>query len=104
MVSGGAGTCQWTLPPPPMGQQLDLTSVNVRYTSGSGFATPLGVVADAGMCSGVAHGWHYDNPTMPTKIIACPQTCSEVQAGGATAKVEVLFGCKSRPADPIIPR
>jgi hypothetical protein len=47
-----------------------------------------------------AHGWHYDDPGKPSKIVACPQTCTEMQAGGATAKVDVLFGCKTKPATP----
>jgi len=95
-----AGTCEWNLPMPPAGQMLDFTSVNVRYTSGNGFASSLGSVPAAAACSMFAHGWHYDNPSNPTKIVACPQTCTEMQAGGATAKVDVLFGCKTKPATP----
>ena len=95
-----AGACDWVMPTPPAGQMLDLTSVNVRYTSGGGFATSLGNVATAAACSTVTHGWYYDNPANPQKIVACPQTCPEVQAGGASAKVEVLFGCKTKPAPP----
>jgi hypothetical protein len=95
-----ASTCEWNLPMPPAGQMLDFTSVNVRYTSGNGFASSLGAVPSAAACSMFAHGWHYDDPGKPTKIVACPQTCTEMQAGGATAKVDVLFGCKTKPATP----
>jgi hypothetical protein len=95
-----AGVCEWNMPMPPPGQMLDFTSVNVRYTSPNGFATSLGGVPSGAACSMFTHGWHYDNPVNPQKIVACPQTCTEIQAGGATAKVDVLFGCKTKPATP----
>ena len=95
-----AGTCEWNMPMPPAGQTLDFTSVNVRYTSANGFATNLGSVPSAAACPMFARGWYYDDPTSPTKIIACPQTCTEMQAGGTNAKVDVLFGCKTKPATP----
>jgi hypothetical protein len=94
------GGCEWPLPVPPSGQMLDFGAVNVRYTSPSGFATGLGKVNSAAECGMFVDGWHYDNPTNPTKIVACPQTCTGIQAGGAEAKVEALFGCKSVPPVP----
>ncbi|MET0595596.1 MAG: vWA domain-containing protein [Polyangiaceae bacterium] len=95
-----AGACEWNMPMPPIGQMLDFTNVNIRYTSGNGFATQLGKVPSAADCAMFARGWYYDNPATPTKIFACPQTCTEMQAGGANAKVDVLFGCKTTPATP----
>ena len=95
-----AAACDWAMPMPPPGQMLDFTSVNVRYTSAKGFATNLGGVPSGADCPMFAHGWFYDNPNNPTKILACPQTCTEIQAGGMDAKVDVLFGCKTRPATP----
>ena len=61
----------------------------------------VGIVAERlaqADCASAENGWYYDNEAQPTKILACPQTCSGVQAGGAAARVEVLFGCKTRPA------
>lgn len=95
------GTCQWPLPSPPSGQALVLDTVNVRYTSASGFATDLGKVASAADCANVEEGWYFDNPTNPQQIVACPQTCAQVQAGGPAAKIEVLFGCKTADAPPV---
>lgn len=94
------GACDWPLPMPPVGQMLDFSAVNVRYTSPSGFATALGKVGSAAECPMFVQGWYYDNPTNPTKIIACPQTCTGIQEGGATASVEALFGCTSVPPVP----
>jgi hypothetical protein len=92
------GSCSWDIPKPPVGQHIDFESVNVRYTSPSGFATSLGKVATQADCAAAENGWYYDNEALPTKILACPQTCTGVQAGGAAAKIEVLFGCETRPA------
>jgi hypothetical protein len=93
--------CQWDLPEPPKGQLLDLSTVNVRYTSPSGFVSALGNVPTAADCPAFQQGWYYDDPAKPKKIIACPQTCTGVQVGGAAAKVDVLFGCKTKPAEPV---
>ena len=95
-----ADPCAFAMPRPPSGQALDLTSVNVRYTSPSGFATDIGKVNAATECGGVTQGWYFDNAEAPTQILACPQTCTEIQTGGAAAKIEVLFGCKTKPPIP----
>jgi hypothetical protein len=100
-ISGGADACTWPMPMPPAGQDLDLASVNVRYTSATGFATNLGKVASAADCALFANGFYYDNPEAPTQIVACPETCAEIQAGAVGSKVEALFGCM---AEPPIPR
>jgi hypothetical protein len=98
--SVSAAACDWPMPMPPPGQMLDFASVNVRYTSAKGFATNLGGVPSGAACPMFTHGWYYDNPMNPTRILACPQTCTEIQAGGMDAKVDVLFGCMTRPATP----
>jgi hypothetical protein len=91
-------SCNWDIPEPPLGQHIDINSVNVRYTSPSGFATNLGKVASQADCAAAGNGWYYDDETKPTKILACPQTCTGVQATAAASKIEVLFGCETRPA------
>jgi hypothetical protein len=101
VATGTQTTCEWDLPPPPRGQLLDLTTVNVRYTSPSGFASNLGNVPTGAECAMFQQGWYYDDPLKPKKIIACPQTCTAVQSAGASAKVDVLFGCKTKPAEPV---
>lgn len=100
-ISGGGDACSWPMPSPPAGQDLDLSSVNVRYTSASGFATNLGKVESSADCAMFSNGFYYDNPAAPTQIVACPETCAEIQAGAAGSKVEALFGCM---AEPPIPR
>lgn len=85
--------CEWTIPPPPPGESFDRERVNVRATAPS-LATPLdfGQVANAAAC--MEKGWHYDNADAPTRLIACPQTCSLLKAT-PLAKVSVLLGCRT---------
>jgi hypothetical protein len=79
-----------------------LSTVNVRYTSPSGFATDLGKVDSASACAEVEEGWSFDDPARPNKVVACPQTCTQIQAGGNDSKLEILFGCATAKAPPII--
>lgn len=95
-------SCTWPIPKPPSGQDLVYSSVNVRYMSASGFATDLGKVDSEAECSGVEEGWYYDNAEKPTNVIACPQTCKQIKAGGNESKLEILFGCATAEAPPII--
>lgn len=100
-ISGGGDPCTWPMPSPPAGQDIDLASVNVRYTSATGFATNLGKVESSADCAMFSNGFYYDNPAAPTQIVACPETCAGIQAGAEGSKVEALFGCM---AEPPIPR
>jgi len=95
-------SCEWALPTPPSGQNLVADSVNVRYTSGSGFATDLGKVSSKADCTNAEEGWYYDDPNKPRSVIACPQTCAQIQSGGERSKLEVLFGCATAEAPPIV--
>ena len=87
--------CEYSIPEPPIGGELDFNRVNVRYTpsSGSGPETFPNVQREGGVdCSG--DGWYYDEPTAPTRIILCPGTCSRVN-GDTTGRVDVELGCET---------
>jgi len=92
VVAGAQVSCDLTIPPPPAGQTLDPTKVNVRYLPGG---TPPGQtipnVPDAASC-GAGGGWYYDNNASPTTITLCPSSCTAVQ-NDATASLQVEFGC-----------
>lgn len=81
--------CEYSLPPPPAGQQLDVNKVNVNYTAPGAATKTLAYSAD---CSN-AGGWHYDSTTSPSKIILCANACSSAQ-NTPGAKLDVIFGCK----------
>jgi Mg-chelatase subunit ChlD len=86
--------CDFEIPPPPMGQELDPEMVNFTYTP-QGVGTPkiLPRADDLADCSDQP-GWYYDSNVAPTKILLCPASCATVQADN-NAKVSVLFGCHS---------
>lgn len=86
--------CDFAIPPPPNGMQLDADKVNFSYAP-KGVGTPkiLPRAKDLADC-GSGAGWYYDSNAAPTKIILCPASCSTVEAD-LSAKVDVLFGCKS---------
>ena len=95
-VAGQIGTCEYAVPSAPAGLELDPSLVNVLYTKGDG--SQVSVPQDAkGDCSS---GWQYDDPTAPTKITLCGTDCSTVQAD-QSAKIDVIFGCKTETNVPV---
>ena len=89
-IAGQIGTCEFTIPPPPPGKNLDVGRVNVNYTHGDG--TQSTILHDGtGMCSS---GWKYDSDASPTKIVLCGADCDTVKADQG-AKVDVIFGCQT---------
>jgi hypothetical protein len=79
---------------------IDFSKVNVRVQSGGG-TTELSYVHTADRCDPVTGGWHYDvDPATaaPSRVIVCEATCKKYKTD-ATAKVDLLFGCKTRTID-----
>ncbi|HEV8324845.1 MAG TPA: hypothetical protein VG389_24740 [Myxococcota bacterium] len=83
--------CNFEIPPAPMGMTIDYDAVNFSYTPSGGTAAYIPRVASMAAC-GPTGGWYYDDPVMPTMLIACPATCTVLMndPGGV---VEVAFGC-----------
>lgn len=96
-VRGAALACQFAVPTNvPM---IDFMKVNVRVQSNGG-AEDLGYVRTADRCDPVKGGWYYDvdpatSAAPPTRVIVCDATCNRYKVD-ATAKVDLLFGCKTR--------
>jgi hypothetical protein len=88
--------CEWVIPPPPPGEMLDPDLVRVRFTPSSGVVEPVYGVNDPSQCRNDFLGWYYDNPTAPTRLIACPDSCTVLQADDS-ARIDVLFGCLREP-------
>ncbi|HMU40933.1 MAG TPA: VWA domain-containing protein [Pseudomonadota bacterium] len=89
VVSGAKVACDFALPAPPPGQQIDPSSVLVEYTPGGvGAPTTFKQVAGAGVCA--PNSFYIDKG----RIYLCPDACSTVQAD-SKAKVNVLFDCLS---------
>ena len=89
VVAGAKVACDFALPAPPPGQQIDLGTVLVDYTAGGmGARTTFKQVAGAATCG--PNSFYIDKG----RVYLCPDACNVVQAD-SKAKVEVLFDCLS---------
>jgi hypothetical protein len=91
-VQSKAIACDFKIP----STGVDFKQVNVQFTSGSGSATPIlhAPPDGAGGCD-ARGGWYYDKDPAsgtPTKITACPTTCSMFQTD-LNGHVDVILGC-----------
>jgi hypothetical protein len=94
-VQSKAIACEYQVP----SQGVDFKKVNVQFTNGAGTTvTPIGHApidgTDGAGCD-ARGGWYYDKDPMtgaPTKIKACPATCTMLQTD-LDGKVDVVLGC-----------
>jgi len=92
--------CDLAVPEAAPGKTADYDKVNVDFTNKSGNVEHLLNVPDAGSCSSApsSHGWYYDTDpkvAKPTRIIACPASCTEFQSTD-TGSVQISIGCATR--------
>ena len=88
--------CNYTVPSAPMGQTIDINQVNVVYTPDP--SMPSTTLPYDPTCAGA--GWHYDDPTNPTKITVCDETCDALKAAPTSkAQVQIALGCQTQVAD-----
>jgi hypothetical protein len=94
-IRGGTLDCEFQLPAPPPGANLDFKLVNVELTQAGGTDMLL-YVQSPDRCNQAKLGWYYDaDPAQgqtPTKINVCPQTCDTLRAAH-DATVDVRLGC-----------
>ena len=101
-VQTKAIACEYKIP----STGVDPEKVNVSFTSGAGTATTIGHNAALDGTNGAGcdtrGGWYYDsaNPmaTAPTKITACPASCSMFQTD-LNGHVDVVLGCPTISVD-----
>lgn len=84
-------TCDFSVPPPPAGQELDPMAVNVVLAGQDGQQRVLTYSKE---CA-TADGWRYDDPVKPTRILLCAAACDAARAS-SLGKVTLAFGCKTR--------
>lgn len=84
-------TCDFTIPPPPAGQELDPMAVNVVLGQADGAEKVLSYSKECGSTD----GWRYDDATKPTRIMLCSAACDAARAS-SLGKVTLAFGCKTR--------
>lgn len=86
VIAGASVPCEFDLPEPPMGQTLDLATVQVRYTDGGMAVTTFDQVASEAAC--MADSFYIADD----KIVLCPEACNLVQSD-PDAKIDILYGC-----------
>jgi hypothetical protein len=84
-------SCDFSIPPPPAGQELDPFAVNVVLQGEGGAEKILSYSKD---CNS-NEGWRYDDAAAPTKILLCSSACEDARAS-SLGKVSIAFGCKTR--------
>jgi hypothetical protein len=91
-------SCEYQIPPPAEGEDLNYFEVNMVFTDG-GQSTTLSYVDTPDNCDKTDYGWYYDvseeqilNGTNPTKIIVCDETCDIFEAA-TSGKVDIQIGC-----------
>jgi len=81
--------CDFDIPMPVDGQQLDLSKVAVAYTKG-GVGAPLQFVQAPTSAACQANAFYIEN----NHTYLCPDACQTVKAD-SSAKVDVVFTCGS---------
>ena len=90
-ISGSALACEFEIPTPDTGT-LDPERVNVEFTPGTGAPQQVFKVDNLAAC--VPWGWYYDDPIKPTRILLCPDACTQVKAD-TNGRIDMILGCKS---------
>jgi hypothetical protein len=83
--------CDFAVPAPPSGQELDPYAVNVALKSADGPENLLSYSKDCG----AADGWHYDDVQNPKRFLLCSASCEAARAG-RDGKISIAFGCKTK--------
>jgi hypothetical protein len=85
--------CELTV---PSSATADPTKLVVRKTPPGAPPSNLTQVTDASKCAANPDAWYYDDNAKPTKIILCPNTCTDINKTSGT-KIEALVGCAAPP-------
>ncbi|HMJ10389.1 MAG TPA: hypothetical protein VK524_03230 [Polyangiaceae bacterium] len=90
--------CEWPIPPPPQGQSFDPNFVNLDFTPQGQGAERIYYVSEPAQCAAKG-GWHFDRTVNPSRVIACPASCTRLKAA-TSARVDVVFGCRREDTPP----
>jgi len=91
-IQGIALPCSYLIPPPDDGD-INYDQVNVEYIPGGG-GTPetLPKVNSLADCPPGGNAWYYDNPSAPTQIVLCPDTCTNISMD-TMGQIKIVLGC-----------
>ena len=78
--------CAFQFPETPEGYGVSLEFIDVQFQGLSGLEQ-INQVANAAAC-GNEGGWYVDNPSAPSTLYLCPDSC-----GSVVGTLEIVFGC-----------
>jgi hypothetical protein len=96
VASKAAIACEFAIPAPPAGQDLDLSKVAVSYAPDE--VTPPKTFGQAMTQADCVPDAFYTD-AVANKILLCPDTCAAAQRG-KNPKIDVLFTCEPTFVDP----
>jgi hypothetical protein len=96
VASKAAIACEFAIPAPPAGQDLDLSKVAVSYAPDE--MTPPKTFGQAMTQADCVPDAFYTD-AVANKILLCPDTCAAAQRG-KNPKIDVLFTCEPTFVDP----
>jgi Mg-chelatase subunit ChlD len=95
-IRGNALTCDLPIPLPDR-NAADLSQVAVVFKPEDGAPQLFTRVADAVGCQSAPEtGWHFDDPTSPTRIVLCEEVCRTVTSK-TSGHLEIVVGCMTVP-------
>ena len=89
VIAGAQVACNFEIPTPSNGEQVDLNSVTVQYTPGAG-GSPIDLTQVPTAADCVDDAFYIDETA--GEIILCADTCTTVQ-GDENAKIDIVFQC-----------
>jgi hypothetical protein len=98
-IQGAIVPCEYSVPLPTNGMDLDFGKVNVQYTPTTGAPQILQKVTTPAECPASGNFWYYDDNAAPTRILLCQNTCEQLTSVGA-GKVEIVLDCKETVSKP----
>jgi len=78
--------CSYAMPDDVLGGAIQITQVNVEITVGGGTET----IPRNDACDGA--GWRYDDPSDPSEIILCPESCEALRSD-PEGRLDIVLGC-----------
>jgi hypothetical protein len=101
-IRGSSVACEFHVPMPLDGGELDYGKVNMVYTTSSGQKSTLYYVGNQAGCDPQDGGWYYDadpsSGAVPTKMIVCDTNCGVFKTTGG--ELDVKMGCETVIAPP----
>lgn len=94
-IAGQVVSCEYTLPSPPDGKELDLKNINLVLTPTGGQESTL-ILRDAAGSS-CDEGWYMSNDQ---EVVMCEKTCDEVLSTIGSS-IKIHFGCEPLPLGPV---